>query len=76
MVTLYRLLIRSRLSIGWQARLVVLAAIWDSGFTLIKIGDEVLDSIQVALGRLVLGTVTLSVITLVRRREHVLEDGR
>jgi drug/metabolite transporter (DMT)-like permease len=50
----------------WQARLILLAAIWGLSFLFIKVGDEALPPLQVALGRLVLGTLTLLLILAVR----------
>jgi drug/metabolite transporter (DMT)-like permease len=50
----------------WQARLILLAAIWGLSFLFIKVGDEALPPLQVALGRLVLGTLTLLLILAIR----------
>lgn len=57
----------------WQARLVLLGAIWGMSFLFIKIGDEALAPLQVTLGRLVIGTVTLLII-LAARREGLPRD--
>jgi len=57
----------------WQARLVLLAAIWGMSFLFIKIGDEALAPLQVALGRMVLGTGTL-LLVLAGRREGLPRD--
>ncbi len=54
-------------TVPWQARLVLLAAIWGMSFLFIKVGDEALAPLQVALGRLILGTATLLLIVAVRR---------
>jgi len=54
-------------TVPWQARLVLLAAIWGISFLFIKVGDESLAPLQVALGRLVLGTATILLIVAVRR---------
>jgi drug/metabolite transporter (DMT)-like permease len=64
----------SRLA-GWQGAFLLLAAIWGSSFLFIKVGLEVLSPLQVALGRMVFGTVTLLVILLVRR-ERLPRDRR
>lgn len=50
----------------WPARLVVLAAIWGMSFLFIKVGDEALAPLQVALGRMLLGSATLLLILAVR----------
>src|SRR5438445_1273294 len=51
----------------WQARLVLLAAIWGMSFLFIKVGDEALAPLQVALGRTMFGTATLLLIVAGRR---------
>src|SRR5438309_2228005 len=61
--------------IPWQARLVLLAGIWGLSFLFIKVGDEALVPLQVALGRLILGTLTLLII-LAARREKLPRDRR
>ncbi len=50
----------------WQGAFLLLAAIWGSSFLFIKIGLEALSPLQVALGRMAFGTVTLLVIVLIR----------
>jgi drug/metabolite transporter (DMT)-like permease len=59
--------ISARFAFPWQARLVVLAAIWGMSFLFIKVGDEALAPLQVALGRTVLGAATLLLIVAGRR---------
>jgi drug/metabolite transporter (DMT)-like permease len=56
----------ARRVVPWQARLILLAAIWGLSFLFIKVGDEALPPLQVALGRLILGTLTLLVILAIR----------
>jgi len=51
----------------WQARFVLLAAIWGSSFLFIKVGDGSLRPLQVTLGRMVFGAVTLLIILVARR---------
>jgi drug/metabolite transporter (DMT)-like permease len=51
----------------WQVQFAVLAAIWGSSFLLIKVSDESFTPLQVALGRVVCGTLALVAIALVRR---------
>src|SRR4051812_10334723 len=46
---------------------VLLSAIWGSSFLLIKVADEALAPLQVALGRVLLGFITLAAVLLVRR---------
>jgi len=43
----------------WQTQFIVLATIWGSSFLLIKVADESLTPLQVALGRVVLGAAAL-----------------
>jgi drug/metabolite transporter (DMT)-like permease len=57
----------ARRALPWQARLILLAAIWGLSFLFIKVGDESLPPLQVALGRLILGTLTLLIILAIRR---------
>jgi drug/metabolite transporter (DMT)-like permease len=64
-----------RRGIPWQARLIVLAAIWGMSFLFIKVGVEVLAPLQVTLGRMALGTATL-LILLRARRERLPDDPR
>lgn len=59
--------IEARRAIPWQARLVLLASIWGLSFMFIKVADGSLAPLQVALGRLCLGSVTLLVILAMRR---------
>ncbi|GAC1511572.1 MAG: DMT family transporter [Chloroflexota bacterium] len=54
-------------AVPWQARLVLLGAIWGMSFLFIKVGDEALAPLQVALARLIFGTATLLAILAVRR---------
>jgi len=54
-------------SLPWPVRFVLLAAIWGSSFLFIKVGDEALAPLQVTLGRLVYGSLTLLLILAVRR---------
>jgi drug/metabolite transporter (DMT)-like permease len=56
----------SRPPIPWPARFALLALFWGSTFLFIKIGDEALAPIQVSLGRLIVGTVTLLLIVAAR----------
>src|SRR5947209_2383814 len=60
-------------AIPWQARLVLLAAIWGMSFLFIKVGDEVLSPLQVALCRLIVGSIVLLLI-LAARREALPRD--
>ena len=52
---------------GWRGRFVLLAAIWGLSFLFIKVGDEVLAPVQVALARMAVGTGTLLIILALRR---------
>jgi drug/metabolite transporter (DMT)-like permease len=53
----------------WQARFALLAGIWGSSFLLIKVADESLAPLQVALGRVLFGSATvLGVLALRRQR--------
>jgi drug/metabolite transporter (DMT)-like permease len=56
----------SRPQVPWAARFTLLALFWGSTFLFIKIGDEKLAPIQVALGRLLIGTATLLAILALR----------
>jgi drug/metabolite transporter (DMT)-like permease len=56
----------SHASTPWPARFALLALFWGSTFLFIKIGDEALAPIQVSLGRLVIGTITLLAIAALR----------
>ena len=51
----------------WQGQFLLLSAIWGLSFLLIKVGDQGLPPLQVALGRLLFGAATLLVILAVRR---------
>lgn len=53
-------------STPWPARFTLLALFWGSTFLFIKIGDEALAPLQVSLGRLLVGTVTLLAILALR----------
>ena len=50
----------------WQARFALLAAIWGCSFLFIKVGDEALAPLQVALGRMIVGSLTLLLVLVVR----------
>ena len=52
---------------GWRGRFILLAAIWGLSFLFIKVGDEVLAPVQVALARMAVGTGTLLIILALRR---------
>ncbi len=54
-------------ALPWQAQFVVLAAIWGSSFLFIKVGDEALAPLQVTLGRMVCGALTLVLVVAARR---------
>lgn len=62
-------------AVPWQARLALLASIWGLSFLFIKVGDEALAPLQVALGRMLLGTFTL-LLVLAARREGLPREGR
>lgn len=62
-------------ALPWQARLILLAAIWGLSFLFIKVGDEALAPLQVTLARMTLGTLTL-LLFLGVRREHLPRMGR
>jgi drug/metabolite transporter (DMT)-like permease len=51
----------------WPLWFAMLSAIWGSSFLFIKVADEVLAPVQVALGRVVFGLFAVGVILLVRR---------
>ena len=53
---------------SWQAQFALLAAIWGSSFLLIKVADESLTPLQVALGRVVFGTAAVLCVLAVRRQ--------
>jgi len=65
----------ARSATPWQARLVLLAAIWGTSFLFIKVGDEALAPLQVALARNVLGGV-IRLLILGWRREGLPRAGR
>ncbi len=50
----------------WRGRFILLAAIWGLSFLFIKVGDEVLAPVQVALGRMAVGTATLLIVLAFR----------
>jgi drug/metabolite transporter (DMT)-like permease len=52
----------------WQAQFAVLAAIWGSSFLLIKVADESLTPLQVALGRVVFGSAAVLCVLALRRQ--------
>lgn len=51
---------------AWQAQFVLLAAIWGSSFLCIKVLGEHWPPVDVALGRIALGAVTLLVVLAAR----------
>ena len=51
-----------RVASPWPARFGLLALFWGSTFLFIKIGDQAFSPLQVSLGRLIVGTATLSAI--------------
>ncbi|MEQ4715636.1 DMT family transporter [Nonomuraea sp. B19D2] len=55
--------------VDWRLRYVALALIWGSSFLFIVIGVEVLAALHVALARVALGTIALSLILLIRREQ-------
>lgn len=55
-----------RQAIPWQLRLLVLAAIWGMSFVFIKVGVEAFAPLQVAVGRMALGTATLLILLRAR----------
>lgn len=57
---------RSALTSTWQPRFVLLAAIWGMSFLFIKVGDEGLAPLQVALARMAFGTAVLVIVLVVR----------
>jgi drug/metabolite transporter (DMT)-like permease len=52
---------------GWGTKFLLLALIWGLSFLFIKLGEERLAALHVALGRMLTGTATLAVILAVRR---------
>lgn len=60
---------------SWQARFGLLAAIWGSSFLLIKVADESLTPLQVALARVLFGSAALLAV-LVARGERLRFTGR
>ncbi len=59
----------------WRGRFLLLAAIWGNSFLFIKVGDEALAPLQVALGRVVIGAVTLLIVLAVRRERLPRDPG-
>ncbi|PZR99669.1 MAG: EamA family transporter [Candidatus Nephthysia bennettiae] len=57
----------ARPSLPWQGQFVLLSAIWGLSFLFIKVGDQGLAPMQVALARLLFGAATLLAILAVRR---------
>ena len=57
---------RERAAVPWQVQFVLLSAIWGCSFLFIKVGDQALAPVQVALGRLLCGSVTLLIIVSLR----------
>jgi drug/metabolite transporter (DMT)-like permease len=51
----------------WRGRFILLSAIWGMSFLFIKMGDESLAPLQVALGRMAVGAATLLAILAIRR---------
>jgi len=58
---------RGGVSLPWQGRFGLLAAIWGSSFLFIKVGHTALAPLQVTLGRMICGALTLLVILAARR---------
>jgi len=54
-------------ALPWQMRFVLLAAIWGSSFLFIKVSDAALAPLQVTLGRMICGALTLLLMLAVRR---------
>jgi drug/metabolite transporter (DMT)-like permease len=54
---------------GWRAEFVGLAAIWGSSFLCIKVLGESWAAVDVALGRVALGALTLLVVLVARREQ-------
>jgi len=50
----------------WRGRFILLSSIWGLSFLFIKVGDEALAPLQVALGRMLVGTAVLLLILAVR----------
>lgn len=61
--------------VRWPFRLILLAAIWGMSFLFIKVADETLAPLQVALGRTGFGLLTLLLI-LAGRREGLPTDRK
>lgn len=57
-----------RPALDWRVSWAVLALIWGFSFLFIKVGTEAYAPLQVALGRMVFGTVVLAVAFAVRRQ--------
>lgn len=53
--------------LGWRAKFVLLALIWGMSFVLIKTGAEVLDPLQLALGRMATGALPLLAVLFLSR---------
>lgn len=53
---------------AWPLRFLLLSVIWGLSFLFIKVGDEALAPLQVALGRMACGVATLLLIVSVRRQ--------
>ncbi len=58
---------------GWRTRFLLLTLIWGSSFLFIKIGVDAFAPLQVALGRMVFGTVALLAVLRVRRESLPVE---
>lgn len=59
---------------GWPGLLLLLAAIWGLSFVFIKVADEALAPLQVALGRMIFGSLVL-IVVLVGRRDRLPRGG-
>jgi drug/metabolite transporter (DMT)-like permease len=54
-------------AVSWQARLVLLGAIWGLSFVLIKIGNRGFTPVQVSFGRMLFGLLVLVPVLLMQR---------
>jgi drug/metabolite transporter (DMT)-like permease len=61
---------------SWRAQFVLLAAIWGSSFLFIKVLGEHWPAPWVAFGRVALGAITLTAVTLIRRERLHIRDRR
>lgn len=53
--------------VRWEAQFGLLAAIWGFSFLFIKVGDQSLAPLQVALARVLFGSATLLLVLAIRR---------